>query len=86
MNVTPLEGSKTVFKSKQSSTCTNRNDLIYFDETGEDEKELIKGFKIGQLATTQHNKKNKYCPLLKSTGTAFAREVRSELSWIMNSG
>ena len=71
MNVTPLEGSKTVFKSKQSSTCTNRNDLIYFDETGEDEKELIKGFKIGQLATTQQ--KEQVLSLVKKYWDCFCK-------------
>ena len=53
LDITPIQGSRTVFKTKQPSEHTSRNDLIYFNASIEDNEELNKGFKIGKSATTE---------------------------------
>ena len=53
LDITPIQGSRTVFKTKQPSEHTSRSDLIYFNASIEDNEELNKGFKIGKSATTE---------------------------------
>ena len=56
MDVTPMGKSKTVFKSKPTPNVSNRDDLITFNEEGDDSNELSKGLKIGQSATPEQRK------------------------------
>ena len=56
MDVTPIGKSKTVFKSKPIPNVSNRDDLITFNEEGDDSNELNKGLKIGQSATPEQRK------------------------------
>lgn len=61
LDITPIEGSRTVFKSKVDSPPPRRDDLIRFGGnaatmTAADEKELEKNLKVGSSATPAQRK------------------------------